>query len=258
MGFTQAPCLGRACKISAPLRFILAAHPTLHPTCHHSSKGARWCPKANSQWNATGFKSHNSSTGTCRSPGLLQRWDRMSPQPQKTFLTSTATNWFLERKKVKITDVSTKMNLKWTCWQLENWKVIQAKAPGFWQVMCTWIIGRKWPCSLPVPCPATAVLSPWDTSLKVPRLSQGQAQCPAGADRKSSPLFPLQTLLSTQHLQGKVALPLPFLFNHNTRFSPLSVVFQSTESFVLYLLSIFTIIPSHIHISVATQLYPAF
>lgn len=97
---------------------------------------------------------------------------------------------------------------------------------------------------------------PWQPSLHgyIPyRLSHGQAQCPPEADRESGLLFPPAN--RTQHLQGKVALPLPFLFDHTTRFSPLSVVFQSTQSSVLCLLSIFTIISSHIHISVATQSY---
>lgn len=206
----------------------------------------------------------NSSTGTCRNPRLLQHWDRTSHQPSQAFLTSTATKWFLEREKKKVTDVSTKMpNFKWTCWQLKNQKVVQAKPSryltGYTCLSNTWEVTQQLTSSTSShgsPLPLGYV--PPGT----PSLSQGQAQCPPEADGESSPLVPACKHCSAHSTFGvRWLFPslifLFFFFNPSTRFSPLFVVFQSTQSFVLCLLWIFTITPSCIHISIAPQLHPA-
>nr|XP_021142168.1 uncharacterized protein LOC110358167 [Columba livia] len=83
-----------------------------------------------------------------------------------------------------------------------------------------------------------------------------QAWCPPGADGESSPLLPTFELCSACRAFGvRWLYPHLFFLDPSTSLSPLFIAFHS---FVLCHLCIFTITPSHIHISIAPQLCPAF
>lgn len=122
-------------KFQPPSGFPLAAHPTLRPTCHHTSKGARWCQKVKNQLNATGCKSPTAPLGPAETLGCCSTETGHHTNPHRHFLQAQQLNssWRERKKKLQMWAQKCQTSNE----PAGSWKIRRLFRPnrlGIWQV----------------------------------------------------------------------------------------------------------------------------